>query len=334
MRTELARLNTTAAIRIHVLHSTTESAATFAPVMSLLAFSTSSSTRALKPLERETFSAKRCVALVVRSSSLLRNAGMLSVPLMKGRSCPIKSTIGCCSLGSSSKVERSNSRNACWSRNAATVKPLPSSVDAARCRLAPVRGQGGVDRQAAPLSDFTIHHRGPWAEQLLHGACDLEFLAQQIFLLLGDFQAIVYQPIEFPQIVAQPFDIGLQPGQFRVFVPGLPEVCEEGRKDIDLVRYAHRPLRFFVAGRRRQQLRGRGKNPFHMARQILRYQRNRNSALRDQSERVVDAVERIERHSRTQHAEGADAKKGQQETPSHSKPRQYPRAGHCLARPS
>src|SRR5262249_36963123 len=85
MTTELARLNTTAAIRIQVLHCTTESAATLAPVMSLLAFSTSSSTRALKPLERPTFSAKRRVALAVRSSSLLRNSGMLSVPLMKGR---------------------------------------------------------------------------------------------------------------------------------------------------------------------------------------------------------------------------------------------------------
>src|SRR5262249_20766281 len=51
MTTELARLNTTAAIRIQVLHCTTESAATLAPVMSLLAFSTSSSTRALKPQE-------------------------------------------------------------------------------------------------------------------------------------------------------------------------------------------------------------------------------------------------------------------------------------------
>src|SRR5260221_91541 len=118
--TDLARLNTTAAIRIQVLHSTTESAAMFAPVMSRLALSTSSSTRALKPLERETFSAKRRVALVVRSSSLLRNAGMLSVPLMKGRSSPTKPTIGCFSLGSSSKVKRSNSLNACWSRKAAT----------------------------------------------------------------------------------------------------------------------------------------------------------------------------------------------------------------------
>jgi hypothetical protein len=69
-----------------------------------------------------------------------------------------------------------------------------------------------------------------------------------------------------------------------------------------------------------------------MTRQLLRYQRDRNPALRDQSERVVDAVERIQRHSRTQHAEGADPKKGQQETAAHAKAGKYPPLGHCLAR--
>jgi hypothetical protein len=202
------------------------------------------------------------------------------------------------------------------------------------CRLAPLRGHRGVDRQAAPLSDLAIHHRGPRSQQLLHGTCDLELLAQQIFFLLGDFQASVYQPIKFPQIVAQPFDIGLHPRQFRVFVSGFPEISEQRGEDIDLARYAHRPSRFLVAGRRRQQLRRRGKNSFHMTRQVLRYQCNRNPALRDQSECVVDAVERIERHSRTQHSEGADSKEGQQETASHSKPREDPAPGHCLTRPS
>jgi hypothetical protein len=55
-----------------------------------------------------------------------------------------------------------------------------------------------------------------------------------------------------------------------------------------------------------------------MARQLLRHQRNWDPALRDQSQGIVDPVERIERHSRTQHSESADAKKGQQETASYA----------------
>src|SRR5262252_7442412 len=100
--------------------------------------------------------------------------------------------------------------------------------------------------------------------------------------------------------------------------------CSATSRRLFISRLSSPRLRFFVGSRRRQQLRRRGKNPFHMTRQLLRYQRNRNSALRDQGERVVDAVERIERHSRAQHAEGADAEKGQQQAASHSKPGKYP----------
>jgi len=113
MSIELARLSTTAMMSIQVLQWTTELASVFAPVMSRSAPPTSLSTVAVRLFESEAFSPNSRAAFAVKSSSLLRNTGMLSLPLTKGRSRPINSTISGCNFGSSCKVKRSNSRNDC-----------------------------------------------------------------------------------------------------------------------------------------------------------------------------------------------------------------------------
>src|SRR5262249_62323407 len=112
----------------------------------------------------------------------------------------------------------------------------------------PLWGDTPVPPPALPLSDLSIHNRDPRPQQLLHGARDLELLAQQIFFLLGNNQAIAHQLIELPEIVAQPFDVGLQPCQLRGLVSGIPEISEQRGKGVRLVRYSDGPLRLLVAG--------------------------------------------------------------------------------------